>query len=307
VRASTLGQPLGRHPQAAVFFGALALAFSGILFRLSHTSPETGAFFRCLFALPPLFALMWWEERRWGSRDVRQRRWAWAAGVFFAADLLFWHHAINFVGAGLATVLSNTQVVLVAVLAWLLLSERPARLVLVSIPVVSVGVVLVSGLLESGAYGANPARGAVYGVLTGLSYAAFLLVMRQGQRGVIGPGGPLFDATLSCAVVCLITGLVVGDLDLTPSAASLGWLVLLALLTQVCGWVLVSISLPRLPAAVTSVSLTLQPVCTVLLAAAILGESPSSLQLLGAATILVGLAASSLSRRGAVAEPEIAG
>jgi drug/metabolite transporter (DMT)-like permease len=131
--------------------------------------------------------------------------------------------------------------------------------------------------------------------------------MRRGQLGLVGPGGPLFDATLSCAIVCLITGLAVGDLDLTPSAASLGWLVLLALLTQVCGWVLVAISLPRLPAAVTSVSLTFQPVCAVLLAAAILGESPSTLQLLGAATILVGLAASALSRRGAVAEPEIAG
>jgi drug/metabolite transporter (DMT)-like permease len=299
---------LGRHPEAAVFVGALALAFSGILFRLSHTSPETGAFFRCLFALLPLFALMWWEERRWGHRDVRQRSWAWVAGIFFAADLLFWHHAILFVGAGLATVLSNTQVVLVAALAWLVFSERPHRLVLASIPVVSAGVVLVSGLLESGAYGANPARGAFFGVLTGLSYALFLLVMRRGQLGVIGPGGPLFDATLSCAVVCLVTGLAVGDLDLTPSAASLGWLLLLALLTQVVGWVLVAISLPRLPAAVTSVSLTFQPVCAVLLAAAILGESPSTLQLLGAATILVGLAASSLSRRGAaVAEPEIAG
>jgi len=298
---------LGRHPEAAVFVGAVALAFSGILFRLSHTSPETGAFFRCLFALPPLCALMWWEERRWGRRTVSQRRWAWAAGIFFAADLLFWHHAILFVGAGLATVLSNTQVVLVAALAWLVFSERPHRLVLAAIPVVSIGVVLVSGLLESGAYGANPARGTVFGVLTGLSYAVFLLVMRRGQRGVVGPGGPLFDATLSCAVVCFVTGLAVGDLDLTPSAASLGWLVLLALLTQVVGWVLVAISLPRLPAAVTSVSLTFQPVCAVLLAAAILGESPSTLQLLGAATILVGLAASALSRRGAVAEPEIAG
>jgi drug/metabolite transporter (DMT)-like permease len=299
---------LGRHPEAAVFVGAVALAFSGILFRLSKTSPETGAFFRCLFALPPLLLLMWWEERRWGRRDMSQRRWAWLAGVFFAADLLFWHHAIEFVGAGLATVLSNTQVVLVAALAWVVFRERPHRFVLASIPVVSVGVVLVSGLLENGAYGANPARGAVYGVLTGLSYAAFLLIMRRGQRGVVGPGGPLFDATLSCAIVCFITGLAVGDLDLTPGAASLGWLLLLALLTQVCGWVLVSISLPRLPAAVTSVSLTLQPVCTVLLAAWILGESPSSLQLAGAATILVGLAASSLSRRGgAVAEPEIEG
>ncbi len=298
---------LAQRPEAAVFVGAIALAFSGIFFRLSHTSPETGAFFRCLFALPPLFLLARWEERRWQRRTLRERGYAWAAGLFFAADLLFWHHGIEFVGAGLATVLSNTQVVLVGGLAWLFAGERPHRWVLASIPVVSVGVVLVSGLLERGAYGANPARGTVYGVLTGLSYAVFLLVLRRGQRGVVGPGGPLFDATLSCTVVCLLAGIVVGDLDLMPPAAAIGWLVLLALVTQFVGWILVSISLPRLPAAVTSVSLTFQPVCTVLLAAAILGESPSSLQLLGAATILCGLVASSLSRRRPVAEPEIAG
>ena len=74
--------------------------------------------FRCLFALPPLFALMWWEDRRWGSRDAEPAALGRGSpALFFAADLLFWHHAILFVGGpGLATVLSNTQVVLVAVL-----------------------------------------------------------------------------------------------------------------------------------------------------------------------------------------------
>jgi drug/metabolite transporter (DMT)-like permease len=295
-----------RRPEVTVFIGALALAFSGILFRLSHTSPETGAFFRCLLALPPLFLVMRWEERRWPGRTLRERAFAWVAGAFFAADLLFWHHGIEFVGAGLATVLSNTQVVLIGALAWFFAAERPHRWVLASIPIVTVGVVLVSGLLENGAYGANPARGTVYGILTGLAYTGFLLVMRRGQRGVVGPGGPLFDATLSCAVVCLVVGLVIGDLDWTPSAAALGWLLLLALLTQFLAWILVAISLPRLPAVVTSVSLTFQPVCTVLFAALILGESPSALQLVGAATIVAGLVLSSLSRREAVAEPEFA-
>ena len=298
---------LARRPEVTVFVGALGLAFSGILFRLSHTSPETGAFYRCLFALPPLFLVMRWEERRWQRRTLRERGYAWVAGLFFAADLLFWHHAIEFVGAGLATVLSNTQVVLIGVLAWLFAAERPHRLVIASIPIVSVGVVLVSGLLEKGAYGADPARGTVYGLLTGLAYTGFLLVLRRGQRGVVGPGGPLFDATLSCTVVCLVVGLVIGDLDWTPSAAALGWLVLLALLTQFLAWILVAISLPRLPAVVTSVSLTFQPFCTVIFAAAILGESPSALQLVGAATIVAGLVLSSLSRREAAAEPELAG
>ena len=205
--------------------------------------------------------------------------------------------------------LGNTQVVLVGLIAWLHLARAAARRRRsIAIPVVLVGVVLISGALEHGAYGKNPALGAVFGVLTGLAYTGFLLALRQGGRGIVGPAGPLFDATLASAIGCAIIGLVVGDLDLTPSLAAQGWLVLLALSSQVLGWLLITISLPRLPAVVTSVSLTLQPVCSVLFAALILSESPSALQLAGAAGILCGLVISSLGRRAAPApEPELAG
>jgi drug/metabolite transporter (DMT)-like permease len=258
--------------------------------------------------LPPLFVLARLEDRRYGKRDRRAVLLAWLAGAFFAADLILWHNAIELVGAGLATVLGNTQVVLVGLIAWLLWRERVQTMSLVAIPVVLVGVVLISGALEQGAYGKNPPLGAAFGVLTGLAYTAFLLTLRQGGRGVIGPAGPLFDATLASAIGCALIGLVVGDLDLTPSWSAQGWLILLALSSQVLGWLLISISLPRLPAVVTSVSLTLQPVCSVLFAAAILGESPSALQLVGAAGILCGLVIASLGRRAPpVAEPELAG
>ena len=287
---------LARRPEITVFLGAAAIAFSGILFRLSHVSPSTGAFYRCFWALPVLWPIVIWEERRWGTRPLRMRAFAWAAGLFFTADLILWHNAIDLVGAGLATVLGNTQVVLVGLLAWLLFHERPHRSSLVAIPVVAVGVLLISGALDHGAYGSNPGRGAVFGVFTGLAYTCFLLVLRLGQRGVVGPAGPLFDATLSCALGCLLVGATVGDLDLTPSWSAQGWLVLLALSSQAAGWLFISISLSRLPAVVTSVSLTLQPVCSVAFAALILGESPSWLQLLGAAGILSGLVIASLGR-----------
>jgi drug/metabolite transporter (DMT)-like permease len=299
---------LGRRPTLTVLFGAVTIAFSSILFRLSHVSPSTGAFYRCLWALPPLWLIAQWENRRWGKVDWRTRRWAWLAGVFFAADLVLWHNAIDQVGAGLATVLGNTQVVLVGLLAWLLLRERPSRSSLVAIPVVLLGVVLISGALEQGAYGKNPPLGAVLGLLTGVAYSGFLLTLRQGLRGGPRPAGPLFDATFSATIGCALIGWALGDLDLTPSWSAQGWLVVLALSSQVLGWLLISISLPRLPAVVTSVSLTLQPLCSVIFAALILSEAPSLLQLLGAAGILAGLVISSLGRREAVRpEPEPAG
>src|SRR5919112_2719913 len=143
---------LGQRPVVVVLAGALAIAFSGILFRVSHVSPSTGALYRCVWALPPLWLLARWEDARFGPRDRRARLTAWLAGAFFAADLVLWHNAIEQVGAGLATVLGNTQVVLVGVVTWLLLGERPPRSALVAIPVVGGGVVLISGALEQGAY-----------------------------------------------------------------------------------------------------------------------------------------------------------
>src|SRR5215207_7938699 len=83
----------------------------------------------------------------------------WGAGVMFAADLTLWHHSIEAVGAGLATVLGNVQVVLVALLAWLALGERPDNRALASIPVVFAGVILISGVIGSGAYGDDPLMG----------------------------------------------------------------------------------------------------------------------------------------------------
>jgi drug/metabolite transporter (DMT)-like permease len=279
---------LDRRPTAAATLGALGIAFSGILYRVSHVSPSTGAFYRCAFAVPFLLVAGAIEDRALGPRTRRERLLAAAAGLFFVADLELWHHAVESVGAGLGTVLGNTQVVLVALVAWLLLGERPARNTLAAIPVVFVGVVLISGVVGGGAYGSQPGLGVVYGVLTGIAYTGFLLTLRQGS-GSSRAAGPLSDATLVCAIALIPLGYAVGDLEWWPGWAAIGWLVLLALSAQVAGWLLISFSLPRLPAAVASVLLTAQPVATVLLAMLLLGESPSSVQLLGAATILVGL------------------
>ena len=299
---------VGERPVLAVLVGAVAIAFSGVLFRLAHVSPSTGAFYRCVFALPPLWLLARLETRRYGRPGRRLVLLAWLAGALFAADLILWHNAIDRVGAGLATVLGNTQVVLVGLLAWALLGERPQRSSLAAIPIVAFGVVLISGALEQGAYGSNPGLGAVYGVLTGIAYSGFLLALREGGRDLRRPAGPLFIATLGSALGCAAIGAVVGDLDLTPSWAATGWLAVLALSSQVLGWLLIATSLPRLPAVVTSILLTLQPVCSVVFAALILDESPSLLQLGGAACILAGLVTATVRRRDVPApEPELAG
>src|SRR3954452_9095420 len=299
---------VGQRPVLAVLVGAVAIAFSGILFRLSHVSASTGAFYRCVYALPPLWFLARRESHRYGRASLRAIVLAWVAGAFFAADLVLWHNGIEQVGAGLATVLGNTQVVLVGLLAWAILGERPQRSSLTAIPIVAVGVLLISGVLESGAYGSNPGLGVLYGLLTAIAYSGFLLCLRQGSSDLRRPAGPLFTATLAAAIGCAAIGAVVGDLDLTPSWAAIGWLLLLALSSPVVGWLLISTSLPRLRGGTSSILLTFQPVCSVIFAALIVDESPSTLQLAGSGCILLGLGTATVGRPAAPApEPEMAG
>jgi len=294
------------RPVLAGLLGALVIAFSAILVRLAEVSPSTAAFFRCAYAVPLLAVLAWMERRRHGPQAPRDRMLAFGAGAIFAADLIFWNYSIEAVGAGLATVLGNLQVVLVALLAWAALGERPAPRTLVSIPIALTGVVLISGVIGSGAYGEDPLLGVVYGVLTAIAYALFLLILRQAGSSERPPAGPLFDATLSAAVFCAIAGVAIGDIDWVPEAESQAWLVLLALSSQVLGWMLISVSLPRLPAALTSIVLMVQPATSVVLGVVLLDEAPSAVQLSGVAIVLGAVGFATLGARAREPVPQSA-
>jgi drug/metabolite transporter (DMT)-like permease len=269
--------------------GAVAIAFTGVLVRLADVEPATAAFWRCVYALPFLGALALLERRRRRPLDRRQHLLALTAGILFAADLELWHHSIAAVGAGLSTVVANLQVVVVGAAAWLLLDERPSGRVLASVPVAFTGVVLISGIGSDAAYGSDPARGVVYGLLTAVAYAGFLLLIREAGRGLHTPAEIMFDATLGCAVSVAVVGAALGELDLRQEWPAHGWLALLAVSGQVVGYLAIAASLPRLPALVASILLLVQPVLTVILAAIIVDERPSGVQVTGVLLVVVGI------------------
>ena len=280
---------LAERPRVAALLGALCIAFSGIFYRLAAVEPSTATLFRCLYGLPMLALFAWFEHRRYGGLSRRSVGLAALAGAFFAGDLTSWHHAIEYVGAGLATVLGNLSVLVVGLVAWLVLGERPSRAILVALPVVLTGIVLISGLADEQAYGSNPALGVVLGVATALFYAGYLLIIRRSGRDARRPAGPVAIATLSTAMVAGAVGVPLGELDVVPSWPSHGWLLAYGLTSQFLGYLLISVSLPRLPAVVTSIILLAQPVTTVVLAMILLAETPSVAQLAGVVLVVGGI------------------
>ena len=268
----------------------MCISFSGVFYVYAAVSPSTGTFYRAVFGLPLLVAVAFSERRRFGPLSRQAVAIAAIAGVFFTGDLTFWHHTIEAVGAGLGTVLGNLQVVIVGLVAWVLLDERPSRTTMLAIPVILFGVVLISGVIGSDAYGADPQLGVILGIATAFCYSGYLLLIRRSGRDQRRPAGPVAISTASVVVCSFVAGELMGDLDLTPGPASLFWLALLGITAQSVGYLLISISLPRLPAIITSVILLAQPVMSMGLAMVLLGETPSTAQLLGVALVIGGIA-----------------
>ena len=106
-------------------------------------------------------------------------------------------------------------------------------------------------------------RGTLFGLGGGIAYVGFLLTLRHGGSDLRRPAGPLFDATTTATVVGVILGVIIGEADLVPDWPGTGWLIILAFTSQTLGWLLITVSLPRLPAALTSLLLMFQPVGSV--------------------------------------------
>ena len=284
--------PLGlavEHPRSAAVFGALAIAMSGVFYLMSGVSPSTGVFWRCVYGLPILLIVAWREWATLGPMSRRAVGLCTVAGVCFAVDLITFHYAVDVIGAGLATVMGNLQVVIVALAAWAFFGERPRNEVLAALPVMMLGVVLISGVVGAGAYGSDPRLGVAIGVVTATAYAGYLLIIRRAtpdQR----PAAPVAIATGVTALCAGLFGAAVGDLDLAPGMPADAYLIALGILSQSVGYLAIQVSLPRLPAVIASVLLLVQPVTTVFLGAILLRELPSPFQLAGVALVIGGIA-----------------
>ena len=309
VRGGSLVSPpgLALPPTTAAAAGAVCISSSAVLMRLANTSPSITALGRCAFALPLLGVLAVAERRRGAQRLPSRSRWlARLAGVFLAGDLILWSHAIDAIGAGLGTVVTNLQVLVISLLAWLILGERPRRSLVLASPVMLAGLVLVGGLADVGgtrAYGTDPALGVAYGAAVAVIYAIYILTLRQatssqdprgttaaaaeGSRHAVA--GVLLEATAGATAAAAVLGVVLQDYRLGPAWPALGWLALLALTSQVIGWLLITVSMPQLAAGMIGALLLIQPAGSVALSFVFLGERPSALQLVGVVLVLAGV------------------
>jgi drug/metabolite transporter (DMT)-like permease len=277
----------------AALLGVLGISFSAVFVRLAAVSPVTATLFRAAYALPVLAVVQALSRDR-KPRAAGARLLAFASGVILGIELAFWHKSIALIGVGLATVLANVQVVVVATVAWLLYGERPGTGTAAIVVGILMGVALTSGLARPDAYGSAPIAGVALGALAGGCYAFFLLMFRAANRALAPTAGPLLDSTVGMAIGALLCAPFDPGFTFVPSWPAHAWLALLALVSQVIGWLLIAPALPRLPAIETSILLLVQPVFALAWGVLFFAERLSALQWFGAALVLAGVGALSI-------------
>lgn len=251
---------LPRGALLEMIVGAAAISTTSLFVKLAHVGPTVSAFYRMglggAMLLVGLVAMRRWQRVRWSDL-------AWLAvpALAFAIDLMLWHRSILYVGPGLATLLGNFQVFLMALAGFVLYRERLGWHFLAGVALGFVGLYLLVGL-DWSAVGAQYQLGVVLGVVTGVAYAVYMLSTRHAQRSGrvnLAPAQLLCVVSLLCATVLAVAVVVEGSSFVLPDAQSVSSLLGLAFFGQVFGWVLLTRAMPQLPASLIGLLLLLQP------------------------------------------------
>ena len=273
-------------PRIRLFVGAALISLSPVWVRLVSVSPTTSGFYRVLFGALALAVYLIVSGRR---VELSSRAWKILvlASVFFSLDLWFWHRSINYIGPGLATLLANFQVFFMMLGGALLLRQAPAPAQIAAVPLALVGLALIVGV-DWQALSGEYRLGVLFGLLTAVSYAAFMLCLRASRRGSKYriPTREVAVVSVGCTLILGATAFVEGQSLAIGSLSDAGWLVAYGVLSHCLGWLFIASSLPQVTAAEAGLALLLQPALSFGWDVLLFARPLSAIELLGAAVTL---------------------
>ena len=277
------------NPRLRLFAGAALISLSPVWVKLVDVSATTSGFYRVLFggiAIATFLVL--------GRKRLQFSRRIWQvlilAAVFFALDLWFWHRSIIFIGPGLSTLLANFQVFILMLAGVLVLRQRPTALQIAAVPLALFGLALIVGF-DWQELPANYRMGVVYGLLTALVYAGYLLTMRFARKDVARgmPTREIAVVSFAAAIMLGVAAIAEGQSLVIPSMTDAGWLLAYGVLSHSLGYILIVSSLPQVSTIEAGLALLLQPTLSFVWDVLFFARPMTPAELVGAAIALVAI------------------
>ena len=248
-----------QNPRVRLYVGATLISFSPVWVKLVSVSPTTSGFYRVFFGAVALSLFLVVT----GQRLDLSRRARWIlllSAVFFALDLWFWHRSIFYVGPGLSTLLANFQVFFMMLAGVLLLGQRPRPLQLIAVPLALFGLGLIVGF-DWQALPGDYRLGVIFGLLTAVAYAGYLLTMRaaRARSDYPVPIREIAVISIGAAVMLAISAGIEGESLRIPTMTDAGFLLGYGVLSHSFGLMFIASSLPKVSTTEAGLALLLQP------------------------------------------------
>lgn len=290
-----------------LLIGIIAVSAASILIRKAQTEAPSLviASYRLAIASLAIVPVAVWRHQN-EFHELRAKEWLLAAGsgAFLAFHFAAWVTSLEYTSVTSSLVLDATSPLWVAVGSWVLLRERLTRPVVCGLIVAVAGsFVIALGDMAQGTRSPS-LLGNSLALLGALMVTGYWLIGRRVRASL--SLAPYVAIVYSAAAVVLLMMVGVEHQSLVGyDPVIYVWLVLLALVPQLIGHSSFNWALARLPAVFVAVATLGEPIGASVLAYLLLDEVPTTIRMLGAALVLVGIAVTMRSRPNAVSiEPQ---
>lgn len=166
-----------RLAYAALVCGILCIGCSALFVKIAAVPGTVSAYYRLLFAAPPLVvAWLWFRKPLPARHDLLLMS---AGGALFAADLVFWNSGLLLTSAATATLLANNAPIWVGLGALFFFRERLAPRFWLGLALSLIGMSLIVGV--AGIRHLQFNTGDLLSIAASMFYAAYLLTTQKAR------------------------------------------------------------------------------------------------------------------------------
>ncbi len=276
----------------ALLLGAAALALGGVFLRHSELPPTASAVYRVALAIPIFFLLDMLAARSepvpGGAQQPTPRIPVKLilVGFIFSGNLALYHWSMTLTTLANSNLLANLAPIFVVLGSNIFLGKRFKRGFLFGMLFALTGAfILIGHRLD---FGSNYMAGNLLGLLTAVFYGSYLLavsLVRSNYRTMT----VMAWSSVGTFIILLPITLLRGESLVPHTMHGVLMLVALAVVSHVGGQGLIAYALAKLPAAMSSITLLIQPVIATVFGAYLFHEYLSATEFVGAVVILAGI------------------
>lgn len=269
--------------------GLVAVSLSAIFIRLADAPGVVVAAYRMLLAS---LILLPWTIRALRRTPLTRKNIGYAvlAGLLLGLHFATWISSLSYTTVAAGTSLGTTTPIWVALSSWIFLSLAPPFSAMLGMLVAVLGGALIGFGGAASEASSAPLLGNSLALVGAAAAAAYLLLGRSAQRRGLGLQAYIGVAYGVAALSLAPLPYFLGYSYLGYSAESYFWILLLALIPQLIGHTSYNYAVKHVNPTVVATVILLEPVGASLLAWLLFAEVPPLLTLLGALTLLTGVA-----------------